>query len=373
MGTDLTDRPQPETREPVRLAAVGDLLLVTDPAGIRPPRDTAALLGPVRPLLAGRDVVLGNLECTLPGCGETVPTEPRVIATPDAIRGIRTAGFNVVCLANNHTFDCLADGYHEVRELLRDLGIAGFGAGDDLAGAAAPAILEVRGTRLAFLGAVDEQSGATQFAGPGRWGIAPLDMTRMVAQVRELRRQVDHVIVSVHWGEERFLIPSPTQVEQAHALADAGAAMVLGHHAHVVQGLEVYHGVPILYSLGNFVASEVPFTDGGRVTWNRTGRTGCVLTADLSPDGAVNIAQTATYDTGLEVEPDRTGFGERRFARVNRAVAGGVSLARYRREHFWVKTVKPVLGFLRWSRLKTLRLRHVGRVLAGLVHAGRAR
>ncbi len=369
----MAERLPSETASPVRLAAVGDLLLVTDPVSGAALRDAAAVLAPVAPLLAGHDVVLGNLECTLPGGGEIVPTEPRVIATPEAIRGIRAAGFNVVSLANNHTFDCMADGYHRVRALLKDLGIVCFGAGRDLEEASAPAVLEVRGARVALLGAVDQRSGATQFAGPGRWGIAPLDLPRLLDQVRDLRRHGDHVVVSVHWGEERFLVPSPEQIAQAHALADAGAALVLGHHPHVVQGLEVRGRAAIIYSLGNFVASEVPFTDGGRVTWNRTERTGCLLTADLVAGGAVNVRQTATYDTGHHVEADGTGFGQRRFARANRAVARGVTLGRYRREYVWIGTVRPILQRLRWSRLKTLRLRHVGRALAALVGAGRAR
>ena len=107
-------------------------------------------------------------------------------------------------------------------------------------------------------------------------------MDRLVRQIQELRQHVDHVIVSLHWGEERFLIPSPVQVEQAHALADAGASMVLGHHPHVLQGLEVYRGVPIIYSLGNFVADEVHFTNGDAVRWDRVGQTGCILRADFT-------------------------------------------------------------------------------------------
>jgi len=357
----------------VRLAAVGDLLLLDDPTVPDRPRDVAALLAPVRHLWADCDLVLGNLECTLPGRGDTVPTEPRVITTPDALRGLRAAGFDVVSLGNNHAFDAGLDGFLQVRDLLRNLGVACFGAGTTLDEAAAPAILTVRDTRVAFLGAVDARSGAGRFAAPDRWGVAPLDLPRLLDQVRDLRRRIDHVVVSVHWGEERFLIPSPEQIAQARALLDAGAVFIHGHHPHVLQGIESHPRGLIAYSLGNFAAAEVPFTDGTRIHWNRTERTGCVLTVDLAPDANPTHSATTTYDDSHAVLPDPTDVGRRRLARASRALARGISLARYRRHHLWVKTLRPALAFLRGARLKTLRPRHIARALASLLRAFRAR
>jgi len=368
----LTGSSESKDTPVVRLAAVGDLLLATDPVGGAPTWGAGPRLEGVRGLLEGCDVVCGNLECTLPGSGETVPTEPRVVATPRLVRSVLENTFDVVSLANNHTFDCIEGGYHEVRDLLEEIGVPCFGAGDDLDGAAAPAILDVKGIRIAFLGAVDERAGAGQFAGPHQWGVAPLDVGRMTGAVRRLRRDMDHVVVSLHWGEERFLFPSPNQIEQAHALAEAGASLVLGHHPHVIQGMEIHDGVPIIYSLGNFVACDVPFSDGDVMVWNRTERTGCLLTVDLAADGTGNVVQTPTFDSGRTVELDESGFGERRIARANRVLARGVTPAQYRREYFLVKTIKPVLDHLRWSRLKRLRLRNVRNALAGLFRGRKA-
>ena len=356
----------------VRLAAVGDLLLAAGPAGRDPPREAAAIFAEVRPLFQEADLIVGNLECTLPGSGATVPTEPRVVATEDLVRAVAAAGVTTVSLANNHMFDCLAEGFHRLRRLLDELGITYFGAGDNLAEAAAPAIVQVRGMRVGFLGAADPRTGPSGFAEPGVPGAAPLKMTNLIDAIRRLRAEVDHVIVSLHWGEERLSIPSPAQVAQAHALAEAGASLVLGHHPHVLQGLEVYRGVPIIYSLGNFVACDVPYTDGDRLIWNRTERTGCVLRVDLGPDGAQGIRQIATYDDGVRVGPDTSGFGDRRIARVNRALARGVTPARYRREYFWVKVLRPALAHLKGSNLKRLRPRKVWKFLAGLGHARKA-
>ena len=353
----------------LRLGAVGDLLLAGAGDAPRRPAFGPDLLARLRAC----DLVFGNLECTLPGDGGRVETEPRVIATEGQVRAALGAGVGVVTLANNHTFDALEGGFHATRALLERLGVAWFGAGDSLEEAARPAILEARGVRLAFLGAVDHRSGPSRLATPGGPGVAPMDLARLAADIARLRREVDHVVVSLHWGEERLPIPSPDQVREAHSLVRAGASLILGHHPHVVQGLEVFEGVPIAYSLGNCVACEVPFSGGDRLTWSRLERTGCLLTADLDPGSVRLVAQTPTIDAGDRIEIDSSGFGDRRIRRADRALARGVTLGRYRREYFIVKTLRPALSHLRWSRLKRLRPSGIGRALKGLWQAGRAR
>jgi poly-gamma-glutamate synthesis protein (capsule biosynthesis protein) len=160
---------------------------------------------------------------------------------------------------------------------------------------------------------------------------------------------------------------------QAHALAEAGASLILGHHPHVIQGLEQHGGVPIVYSLGNCVACDVLFTDGDRLTWNRTERTGGLLQADLSAGGVSNVRVQATYDDGRVVALETSGFGAHRLAHANRALARGVTMGRYHREYFWVKTMLPVLGHLKWSKLKRLRPTQVRKFLKGVSQAFRAR
>jgi capsule synthesis protein PGA_cap len=364
---------QESATQSIRFAAMGDLLLPAGPDGAGQGRDAQRLLSPLRALLGDFDVVLGNLECTLPGDGGLVPTEPRVISSPEHIRDALSAGFNVVSLANNHAFDCFDPGFDRVRTLLDKAGVKSFGAGRNLEEATAPTIMETRGLRLAFLGAVDERTGPNRFATTNSSGVAPMDSARMLDQVRRLRDDVDHVIVIPHWGEERFAIPSPAQVQLARDLVDAGASMVLGHHPHVVQGMETWRGAPIVYSLGNLSASEVPFTDGDKVTWNRVERTGCLFLAELDGDSVGGACQIPTYDDGETVSEDTTSHGSRLIARRNRALARGVTLRRYRREALRVKTLRPILSYMSWSRLKTLRWRQVRRALASVLHAQKAR
>jgi hypothetical protein len=357
----------------VRLAAVGDLLFCADSRTTPYLRDSKLISPTIRSILAECDVLFGNLECTLPGDGQHVPTEPRVVASPGLVGSVAAAGFNVLTLANNHAFDCLDGGFQQVRSLLDELRLPHFGAGMNLEEAAAPAIVEVKGLRLGFLAAADQRSGPYRFAAANQWGVAPLDIDELARRIQVLREQVHHVVVSVHWGEERFLIPSPLQVEQSHALVEAGASIVLGHHPHVLQGLEFHRGAPIIYSLGNFIADEVFFCDGDAIRWNRTERTGCILLADLTESTVANVRQVPTFDTGQLVETDLGGFGFRRIEKVNRAIARGVSPGRYRREHLWVKTIVPILKHLRWSELKKARPSQLRKAIQTLCRAWRAK
>jgi len=330
----------------VRLAAVGDLLLATDPWGKQSPRDPHDIFATIGADFAGCDLVIGNLECTLPGTGEMVATEPRVFATPDLVRGIREARIGIVSLGNNHAFDAYADGFHNLRRLLDEMGVRYFGAGDTLDESLAPLVVTVRGLRLGLLGAADRRSGPSGFAAPGTGGVAPLDAEDMAERIRRLRREVDHVIVSLHWGDERLAMPSPGQVELAHRLASAGASLIIGHHPHRLQGMEMYYGAAVAYSLGNFVASEVPFTDGDRVTWNRVGRTGGVLRATLVRGEVRGVAMTASYDDGRTIRTDTSGFGDRLIARANRALERGITPGSYAWQCFVVKRIRPILNKL---------------------------
>lgn len=354
----------------VRLAAVGDILLTPPPNHVDYRRSDDIVSNEIRDIFHNSDLVFGNLEFTLATDDrQLVPTKPRVIGNDNLVRLVKSAGFDVVTLANNHMFDGLDAGFNRLRRLLDEIQLIHFGAGMNLGEASAPAIVERNAVRIAFIGAADHRSGPYQFATPDRWGVAPLDIDRLEEQVRLLRKQADHVIVSLHWGEERFLIPSPVQIEQAHRLVEAGASMILGHHPHVIQGLEMSAGSPIIYSLGNFIADDVYFPDGDCMEWNRTERTGMILTAELTKQGVENVRQVPTYDNREVATIDESGRGERRVNYSSRLLSGGVSLRRYRREHLWIKTVRPALDHLRWSELKHLRPRHFRNAIRLLMRA----
>ena len=156
----------------IRLAAVGDLLLAPPLSEGHYPRKPELVNPAVCALFDDCDVVFGNLEFTLPGDGRQVSYEPRVIGTTELVRAVRHAGITLVTLANNHTFDCYEPGFERMRRLLAELQLPHFGAGMNISEATAPALMEVNGLKLAFVGAVDERSGASQFATIEQAGVA---------------------------------------------------------------------------------------------------------------------------------------------------------------------------------------------------------
>jgi poly-gamma-glutamate capsule biosynthesis protein CapA/YwtB (metallophosphatase superfamily) len=170
---------------------------------------------------------------------------------------------DVVSLANNHMVDYGPEGLFDTVSTLDTHGIVHFGAGRTLTEARAPATVEKKGVTIAFLGYFflgDRNIEPAQvIATEGQPGVAGhfSDLKALEAMVesdiREAKKKADHVIPFFHWGRETHGQPEPYQVELAHFAIDSGASAVLGSHPHVLQGLEVYKGAPIAYSLGNFV------------------------------------------------------------------------------------------------------------------------
>jgi poly-gamma-glutamate synthesis protein (capsule biosynthesis protein) len=338
----------------IRLAAIGDLLLTTRPGEKAPGRGLEALSDELRRLFASCDIVLANLECTLTGT-ERIETEPRVFTTEAQLLGLAQAGINAVSLANNHAFDGGDEGFRRLVVLLEKQSISWFGAGLNSTDAGRPCILDIKGIRVAMIGAVDASTGTRRFAGPSSSGVAAFDTENLCQKIKLLSGQVDHIVVSPHWGQERFRFPSPEQIRQAHTLIDAGASMVIGHHPHVIQGMELYRARPIVYSLGNFFVNHVYWDNGDFLTWNRFERTGCILLAELDKTRAKQVKQIPATDNGRTISADITARGGRYLRKANKLLEREITGARYRRENLRVRILLPVLAKLRWDNLRRLR------------------
>lgn len=217
----------------------------------------------VRSVTSKADLFVVNLECPFTARGEKVPKNFNFRASPALVAALQTGGVDVVSLANNHLMDYGEIGLVDTLSTLDAAKIVHFGAGRTLAAAREPAIVEVKGTRFAFLGYFflgdkniePPEVIATQKT-PGVAGhhsdVAVVEQW-VKADITAARARADVVIPFFHWGREGKQQPEPYQVQLAHAAIDSGAAAVLGSHPHVLQGIEVYQGAPIAYSLGNFV------------------------------------------------------------------------------------------------------------------------
>jgi poly-gamma-glutamate capsule biosynthesis protein CapA/YwtB (metallophosphatase superfamily) len=247
----------------ITVALVGDLL----------PTTKRAEVGPVGALTAKAEVAFANLECPISSRGaplkaKQAPNEWAFRAPPPAAREqMRAWGLDVVSLANNHALDYGPLALADTLTVLRGQGIQHGGADMAAAGAWQPAIIERQGLGIGFVCCVASETlpGSGEFeAGASHPGLAVLRTDgvrlaqacrRLAAQVRELRWRVDLLIVSMHWGEEAVGTPTPIQRELARAAAEAGADIVVGHHPHRLQPLELAHSGEciVAYSLGNFV------------------------------------------------------------------------------------------------------------------------
>ena len=317
--------------------------------------------GEIRRLFASCNMVLANLECTLPG-KELVATEPRVLTSEAQVLGLAEAGINVVSLANNHAFDAGNEGFLKLTGLLDRQNIRWFGAGLTLSDATRPCILNIKGIRIALLGTVDASSGMKGFAGPASSGVPPLECESLGNQIRDLVGDADHILISPHWGHERFRFPSPEQIRQAHAFIDAGASLVLGHHPHVIQGMELYRKNPIAYSLGNFFVNHVYWENGDYLTFSRFERTGCILLAELNKNEVIAVQQVPVFDNGEIITIDNTGKGQRYLRKANRILMRGATVRRYEREGSRARTLLPILSKLRWENLRRLRPSYLSRL-----------
>ena len=230
--------------EPVTItvSAAGDCTLGTDeffdwsdslPAKYEEVGDPAYFFRNVQPIFAQDDLTIVNFEGTLTESEEREDKQFAFKAAP-AYAEILTAGsVEAANMANNHSKDHGEQSYTDTIKALEDRGITTFGY-DRLA------VMDIKGVKVGLLGTYVLREGL---------GIKD----SMIANLESLKEQGAQIIIaSFHWGSEKAYEPDSTQIELAHAAIDNGADLVLGHHPHVLEGIEEYQGKNIVYSLGNF-------------------------------------------------------------------------------------------------------------------------
>lgn len=213
--------------------------------------DPERVYGDLLPVLRGADLRIVNLECPLSAGGQPACKSGSVLkGLPVHVRGLAAVPFHVATLGNNHVFDHGVEAFRETRALLGDHGIRTVGAGMSAEEAWRPLLLDVAGVRVAIVNFAEGEDLTAAGAGPG---VAGWEVERAVQVIREVRARADAVIVIAHCGLEYIPFPPPYVAEAFRRLAEAGADLVVGHHPHVPQGVEIHRGVPICYSQGNFV------------------------------------------------------------------------------------------------------------------------
>ncbi len=269
---------QPNT---VTLLAVGDIMFARDVnRRIELAGNVHYPFEQIAPVLQEGDIVFGNLETAITP-GERVGADIKLFSSdPGTEHALKAAGFTILSLANNHVPDFKQAGIENTIKALDDAGIAYVGAGMNDTEARAPVILQKNGLRIAFLAYMDPRIAPSSYeAGTDHAGVAYMSSKTVGDDIAKAKEQADLVIVSIHAGNEYVHEPIKTQRNFAHTAIDAGAALVIGHHPHVLQPVEDYNGGLILYSLGNFVFDQ---------TFSKAVQESVIAKIALTKDGVVS-------------------------------------------------------------------------------------
>jgi len=245
-----------------RIGFVGDVMLGRSVNDHWAGRDPAGVWGTTLDRLRDLDGLVLNLECCVSDRGEPWPNKTYSFRAPPAfaVPALEAAGASVASLANNHVLDFRAPALLDTLAHLDDADVAQAGAGPNREAAFEPAVVDVGGLTVATIGLTDRWKpyAATETAAGTAY--ARLDrsdpVTRLLvrdALERANGHDPDLVVASLHWGPNWETSPAPTQVAFARWLIDNGVDVVHGHSAHVLQGVEVYRGRPIVYDAGDFV------------------------------------------------------------------------------------------------------------------------
>ncbi|MCU0307106.1 MAG: CapA family protein [Thermoleophilia bacterium] len=294
-GTTTADRPPPPPDATVRIAGTGDIVMGSLPYGL-PADGGRSFFRDVDPLIDG-DVVVGNLEGTLATggsskCGDTFSPNCFAFRTPPSYsRWLKQAGFTVMNLANNHSYDFGAQGQRETLAALRRVGLKWTGLPNRYV------VQTVDGVRVAVVG----------FA-PYEYAPDVRDIPAARRLVARAAKDADLVVVTMHAGAEgddqqntrpgteEYLGENRGDVMAfSKAVIDSGADLVIGHGPHVLRGMQFHRGRLIAYSMGNFGGYEVFALGGPRSTSG-------VLQVELRPDGTWvrgRVAPTRLVEPGV--------------------------------------------------------------------------
>lgn len=246
-----------ESKNRVTISLVGDILMGSyignyiDKFGVDYPWQDVA------PFFKSSDYSVANLETSVSLRGQTKkPVGYGFRSNPQTIEGLVNNGINTVNLANNHILDFGPTAFEDTLKYLSKNKIGYFGAGKNMAEATRPLIVRKNGISIAFIGfsaIIPEEQWKATSRRPGVAALSQKTLKQISETVKKLSGQVDLLFVVFHWGTELHVKPDRWQISTAHLMIDSGAAGVIGHHPHVLQGIEFYKNRPIFYSLGNFV------------------------------------------------------------------------------------------------------------------------
>jgi len=278
----------------VTLTCVGDVMLGRDVRRACTSRGSEYPFEHVIPLLQESDLTFGNLESSLADGTARFPRVNALLGAPEMAPVLKRTGFDAMSLANNHAIDGGRQGLRKTCERLTAAGIIPVGVGSSLSEAERGAVLTADGLRVGFL-AYSHFPYTSFVHDPDRESIVALNEDTLRRTIPSLAQRADLVVVSYHWGQEGRRDVSGYERRLAHLAIDLGAALVVGHHAHVRGEIEQYRGGLIAYCLGNLVFDDDSYG----------GNEGYILNCTLTPRGVVDhsTVPVRVVDGQARIEP----------------------------------------------------------------------
>lgn len=362
-----------------KLSAVGDISF----QGRYSDYPKCDLIESIMSVFKHSDVVVANLENPLIESGIGTPSVGKC-----TLRGgigwadvIKESGIAVVSLANNHMMDYGEEGLFSTIDALDRAGVKHVGVGKNRDDASKPLFLEVAGYSIAFLSRSSVIVNSRCYAGDDTPGVAFLDVQSTIEMVRHCKKNADYVILILHWGLENYEHPSPEQRRLAKQFIDSGVDLILGHHPHVIQGVETINNSVVNYSSGNFIFDEFAWSflnmDGELqdtvLRMRDKNRQGMIMNVEFNQSQmSWHCIHTRITKSGIVVLDDQTER-QKRFGtlcqRLDLICYASIWKLYAACREFDLRIFPLVRGKFKWNRIKKIRPIHVKQLFSTLIRS----
>ena len=209
-------------------------------------------------IMNNADIMVANNEFTLSNRGTRLNKAYTFKGDPKRASIYKEMGVDLVSLANNHIYDYGHDAFIDTLNTLKSQDIAFVGAGNNIEEAKKPYYYIINGYKIAFLNATRaEKNIITPEATLNKEGVFRCyDPSLFIEEIQKAKQESDYVVALIHWGKEQSHTLEQVQIDTGKKYIDAGADVLVGSHAHVLQGIEIYNGKLIAYNLGDFLFND---------------------------------------------------------------------------------------------------------------------